>query len=308
VYHHGSYRHAAVFYSGLEDFVAKTAPFLRAAVAADEPALVVVAQEKIDRLQQELGDDARAIEFADMGDVGANPARIIPAWEEFAAFHDGRPVRGIGEPIFPERTPAQLMECQHHERLLNPALEGSDLFLICPYDTDALPAEVVDEARRSHPYIHDGADTRTSASFDREVVERGFLEEPLPEPPASARAIAFDVETLPAVRAAVRRYAHEAGLAQAPTDRLVLASGELTSNSVRHGGGGGTMRLWRDDGSLVCEITDHGRIDDPLLDRRRPERDQLGGWGLWIANQACDLLQLRSLPGGTVARLHVQVS
>jgi anti-sigma regulatory factor (Ser/Thr protein kinase) len=58
----------------------------------------------------------------------------------------------------------------------------------------------------------------------------------------------------------------------------------------------------------VCEIRDDGRIGDPLIDRRRPHADQRGGRGLWIANQLCDLVQLRSLPTGGVARLHMRIA
>jgi hypothetical protein len=36
----------------------------------------------------------------------------------------------------------------------------------------------------------------------------------------------------------------------------------------------------------------------------RPSLDQSGGWGLWLANQLCDLVQLRELPEGSVVRLH----
>ena len=41
----------------------------------------------------------------------------------------------------------------------------------------------------------------------------------------------------------------------------------------------------------VCEVRDRGRFDDLLAGRRPPRPDQLGGWGLWIANHACDLVQ-----------------
>src|SRR5258705_11211238 len=83
----GAYRRAAVFYAGLDGFLAKTVPFLRAGVAASELTLVIVAAQKIDALRRELGGDADGVDFADIHDVGANPARIIPAWQEFVDAH-----------------------------------------------------------------------------------------------------------------------------------------------------------------------------------------------------------------------------
>jgi anti-sigma regulatory factor (Ser/Thr protein kinase) len=242
-----------------------------------------------------------------MSVVGANPAHIIPAWRAFAEAHPGRALRGIGEPIHASLGAPELVECQHHERLLNPALADADLFLICPYDTEALPAEVIAEARRSHPLLHDGADVRDSDCFDLESAAGGLLGEPLPAPAEPVEERWFDQGALADVRMTLRRYAKSAGLGNDRTADLVLAAGELATNSVRHGGGHGIVRLWREDGRVICEVRDGGQIDDPLIDRRRPVQYQFGGWGLWIANQACDLLQLRSQAGGTVARLHMQL-
>jgi anti-sigma regulatory factor (Ser/Thr protein kinase) len=86
---------------------------------------------------------------------------------------------------------------------------------------------------------------------------------------------------------------------------LVLAVTELGANSARHGGGRGRLRIWRDDRRLVCEVGDRGRIVDPLAGRRRPETGQLGGYGLWLANQVCELVQIRTFATGGVVRLHV---
>jgi anti-sigma regulatory factor (Ser/Thr protein kinase) len=304
----GGYRHAAVFYSGREGFLEKLVPFIREGVAGREPTLVVVSADKIDALRSELAGDTAGVQFADMGEVGANPARIIPAWQDFVEAHDGRSVRGIGEPIFPERNPAELAECQHHERLLNPALDGSDLFLVCPYDTDALPPDVIEEARVSHPLVHRAGEDHSNAHFRPEAASLGLLTEPLPEPEAATELIPFNLDSLSAARGLVMSSATRAGLSGSQAERLVLAVGEITANSVRHAGGGGVMRLWSEDDRFVCEIADEGRIEDPLVDRRRPNDLQRGGWGLWIANQMCDLVQLRSLPAGTVARLHMQIA
>src|ERR671917_224329 len=105
------FRHEALMYSGVDGFVAGAVPFLRDGIAAGEPALVVVDAEKIGRLRSALGEDAEHVQFADMAEVGSNPARIIPAWRDFVGHHVGeRAVRGIGEPIYPSREAAELVE------------------------------------------------------------------------------------------------------------------------------------------------------------------------------------------------------
>ena len=85
---------------------------------------------------------------------------------------------------------------------------------------------------------------------------------------------------------------------------LVLAVNEVATNSVVHGGGGGILRIWTEGDVLVCEVRDRGVIDDPLVGRERPLVNAAGGCGLWLANQLCDLVQVRSFAGGSVVRLH----
>jgi anti-sigma regulatory factor (Ser/Thr protein kinase) len=67
------------------------------------------------------------------------------------------------------------------------------------------------------------------------------------------------------------------------------------------------MRIWQERGALLAEIRDGGRIQDPLAGRRRPAGNSPGGYGLWLANQLCDLVQLRATPDGGVARLHMRI-
>ena len=51
------------------------------------------------------------------------------------------------EPIWPQRTPDEVVECGRHEALLNLALPPTTpLWLMCPYDITALPRAVIDEA------------------------------------------------------------------------------------------------------------------------------------------------------------------
>jgi anti-sigma regulatory factor (Ser/Thr protein kinase) len=305
------FRHEALLYAGGEGFLAGTTSFIKAGIVAGEPILVVVSAEKIGWLRSALGPDADAVHFADMAGVGANPARIIPAWRAFvdANGDSGRPLRGIGEPIWAARTPAELVECQRHENLLNLAFDGSPAWwLLCPYDTAALPAAVLAEAQRSHPFVVDRGHHRDSDTYRGLDAVAAPFDAPLPPPPSDAFETEFDGPRLGAVRRYVAELAAAAGLDQAKRDDLVVSANEIASNSLRHGGGGGTLRLWETGGVFICEVSDRGFIDAPMVGREQPPIDSTGGRGVWLANHLCDLVQLRSSPAGTVVRLHMTVS
>jgi len=310
--HHGpaeAFRHEAFMYAGRDAFVEGMSAFIRDGVAAGEPTLVVVAAPKIRLLAEALGDDASGVLFADMADVGSNPARIIPAWREFVAAHAGagRALRGIGEPIYPERTSVEMVECHRHEALLNLAFADTPAFwLVCPYDTDALAPEVVATARHTHPAVVEDGVSRESALFDGlEAVAAPFAD-PLPDPPAGAAEHEVRLDALSSLRMFVRAQAARAGLGAVPTRDLLVAVNEVATNSVRHGGGRGRVLVWQEPGAVVCEVRDDGRIHAPLAGRERPRRGQVGGYGLWLANQLCDLVQVRAYASGGAVRLHMR--
>jgi anti-sigma regulatory factor (Ser/Thr protein kinase) len=312
--HHGpgeAFRHEAFFYAGTDGFVDGAAGFIRDGLAGGEPTLVVVSAEKIALLRSKLGSDAKDVSFADMADVGANPARIIPAWREFVG---GRPestvtIRGIGEPIHPGRGPAELAECHRHEALLNVAFAATPAFrLMCPYDTLALDPEVVAEARRTHPHVVDDGVPAPSAAFPGLDAVRAPFAEPLPEPPPHAAEMEVHGDALSAVRRLVSYHAAHVALEGQRADDFLVAVNEIATNSVRHGGGRGVLRLWHDAGALICEVRDAGLIDAPLAGRVRPRPGQLGGYGLWLANQLCDLVQIRATPAGNAVRLHMRLA
>jgi anti-sigma regulatory factor (Ser/Thr protein kinase) len=301
---HGAYQHEAFVYRGDEDFLAGTVPFVLDAVALGQPVLVAVTLPRLVELQAVVGPDAPGVEYVDMGEMGANPARIIPAWRSFVEQHDGRPVRGIGEPVWAGRRATELAECQLHEALLNLAVEpDTPLWLLCPYDADALTTPVLEEAARSHPSLREGDHYRGSTTYGGvHHVDRLFAGR-LPDPPAGTPATAFERGDLPGVRRRVSRHAARAGLSPDRTTDLALAATEVATNSVRHGGGRGVLRLWQQGDAVACEFTDRGRITDPLAGRRTPSLSAEGGRGLWLANQLCDLVQIRSSDSGTVVRL-----
>lgn len=304
---HAQFRHEALLYDGMDEFVDETSRFIRDAVEADEPILVVVSAEKIGHLQDELGPHGSHVDFKDMAEVGRNPARIIPAWYDFVADRatDGRYIRGIGEPINADLKPEALIECERHESLLNLAFaDASAWWLVCPYDVAGLDTAVIDEALRNHPFVMQDGGSRDSVSYrGLDDVARPF-DAPLPEPPR-AEEIFFELEQLSYVRRFVAHHATKARLTDDRVADLVLAVNEAVTNSLRHGGGKGALRAWRDGDRLVFEIRDAGAIEQPLVGRRRPTPGQEGGFGMWLVHHLCDLVQLRTFANGTVVRLHM---
>jgi len=127
----------------------------------------------------------------------------------------------------------------------------------------------------------------------------------LPAPRPSVEARVFQSLTVSAVRALVARHAAEAGLDPARTGDLVLAVNEIATNSVKHAGGWGVLRLWREAGVVVCEVRDRGCGDWSLPAVRDPTPDATGGYGLRLADRLCERVDARSSRGGTVVRLEM---
>jgi anti-sigma regulatory factor (Ser/Thr protein kinase) len=299
------YRHEAILYAGRDAFGDAVAPFIVAALRSNEPILAAVSEAKIQSLRAALGKDADGVHFVDIASEGKNPARIIPLWQSFLdEYRSADRVRGVGEPIWPERPRDELVESERHEALLNVAFPPSVPFwLVCPYDREALDGEVLDEALRNHPFLSDPSGSRASATYRGYSSIAEVFGPPLPEPRDRFDDMTFR-EDLADLRAFTAERARGHGLSDFAVEELVLAVDEVAANSIRYGGGEGTIRIWREGERVLCDVRDRGRIEEPLVGRVRPTETQTSGFGLWLANQLCDLVQIRTSNSGSIVRLH----
>lgn len=306
------FRHEALFYADDEHYVDHTTAFIRDGLAGGEAVMVAVPPTEEALIRSALGHpDEGSVRFTDMTKVGRNPLRIIPMWRDFVDEHEqARPgVRGIGQPIWAGRTPEELVEAQRHESLINLAFRGAPATILCPYDLRSLDPGVIEEAGRSHPVVVGASGASRSETYrGLSVIDRPF-EEPLGEPPTRPEELSFEsADDLRAVRDFVSKWASAFGLAPERLPELVLTVNEVVTNSLRHAQTGGTVRAWTDGTSVVLEVRDRGRIDEALIGRQRPPATTDGGFGLWIVNQLCDLVEIRSVPEGSVVRLRMGLS
>ncbi len=126
------------------------------------------------------------------------------------------------------------------------------------------------------------------------------------DPPAQNALLEqdFDASSLFALRAAVSAHASASGLTGHRLYDVVTTAHELAANAVRHGAGSGRLRLWADDGVLLCQVTDEGLPQAPedgppggAWEKEQKEH----GHGLWVVSQVADWFTIDRDAAATIA-------
>ncbi|GAA2396249.1 hypothetical protein Cme02nite_65000 [Catellatospora methionotrophica] len=126
-----------------------------------------------------------------------------------------------------------------------------------------------------------------------------MVSRPFDPPPAGVPVLVFDVAgDLSRVRTFASECAQSLGLCATRLPALGVAISEIATNVLRHTSQGGAVRVWSETGALISEVTDSGTFAPPGRSSASP-----GGWGLRIADEVCDRVDLYSRPGTNVWRL-----
>jgi anti-sigma regulatory factor (Ser/Thr protein kinase) len=302
-----TFDHPALLYRTVDEYLAGTTGFVRAARAGGDRVLVAVPGDRLTLLRDALADDPGDVVFADMAESGRNPGRIIPGvLLRFAADHADSRVSIVGEPVWPGRSTLEYPACATHEALINVAFAGRDATILCPYDTCGLDAVAVDDARRTHPVLIERGNRVPSDCYEEPLRTAGRYNVPLPPLPEAAASMPyFTGADLAGVRSFVRRQC--AGvLPAARAAELMLAAHELAANTVMHTDGGGRISVWPEPGLIACQVDDTGHLADPMAGRLPAPCRLPSGRGLLLVNQLCDLVRLHTGPGVTSIRVHIR--
>lgn len=131
-----------------------------------------------------------------------------------------------------------------------------------------------------------------------ERADDGHVREPFIE----MRRLPFDIGTLKVARALIVQYAIAAGMDEDRVQDVELVVSELTANSVEHGGGAGLLSYWRENGSLVIEVSDGGRISDLMLGSKSVAPSSIRGRGLMLVRMLADHVSIHRDLHGTIVR------
>jgi anti-sigma regulatory factor (Ser/Thr protein kinase) len=299
--------HEAFFYDSDDAYLGAMIPYINDGLDQGEAVLIAVPASRMTLLQAHLKPPSNPLlSLTPMEALGKNPAWIIPKLRDFVEMHgtSGTSARVISEPIWFGRSLDEIEECARHESLVNLAFaEYIGLRGLCPYDARTLDSAVLREAEFSHPHLtQGGARTRTDGVLPKLASQ---LDSPLRPVPDQAEQHTFDAGSVASIRRRFGVLAATAGFPSARVDDFVVAVSEAMTNSVCHAGGSGEAVIWQEESRMVCEIRDRGQISDPLAGRTRPPLALLGGRGLWLMHQLCDLVQIRIVPNGQIIRLHL---
>jgi anti-sigma regulatory factor (Ser/Thr protein kinase) len=298
--------HMALLYSGMDDFLAVVTQFVKGALSEHEPVLAAVPARKLGILRDHLGAPGRQVSWTDLTLIGANPARIIPAIRAFVSNNGSKSAVCVHEPVWESRTEAERLETIRHDALINLAFTTDRLTIVCPYDLQRLGPGGVATVERTHPVLIRDGKLQHSGGYDAAAPVPEECDWPLQPPPDTAVTMTYQSD-LVAVRSFTAWHASHCGLSQQRGRDLVLAVSELAANTLRYGGGRGVLTIWPAGPELICQVEDAGHISDLLVGRHHSAPDVPGGHGMWVVQQICDLVELRSSPKGTTIRLHMRL-
>jgi len=298
------FRHPALFYRGIDEYLAGTMPFVQEALAVGDPVAVAVPGERLAWVREALSGTAAHVRLLDMAEEGRNPGRILPGvLLAFAQEHGAARVWIVGEPVWAGRSDAELPACAEHEALINRAFAGRSAEILCPYDVEALPAVVLADAERTHPVL---IGRPRSAPYGPDEV-LADCNRPPPEPRGPVPTLVVDAATLPSARALAVAEGERAGLRPDRVDDLVFVVNELVTNSLEHARTTARLRVWAHDRHVVAEVADAGRFDDLLAGRTPPLPEQARGRGLVLVHHLADLVRVHRTERGTTIRAHLRI-
>jgi anti-sigma regulatory factor (Ser/Thr protein kinase) len=300
--------HDAFLYGSDEQLVTAMVPFLREGLTRGDAAAAVTTPGNLALLRDRLGADAH-VGYVEAADWYVRPAAAIAQFD--AAIRElidgGAPhLRVVGELPFGS-TLGEHASWNRYEAIVNEAFKRAPLWVVCLYDTRALPEQLIEAARRTHPTLLEARRRRQSADYVEPAVLLGQIPEP-GIPVASPPRLQLRIDGDPrGWRHSLAGAVEAEALPRGRAEEFLIAVGEVVANALGHGHGLAELTLWSTNDGVVCAVHDDGPgLDDPFAGYLPPGNDDAAqGMGLWVARQLSDSLAIQSGADGTTVRLGI---
>jgi anti-sigma regulatory factor (Ser/Thr protein kinase) len=300
--------HDAFLYGSDEQLVTAMVPFLQEGLTRGDAAAAVTTPGNLALLRDRLGAGAH-VGYVEAADWYVRPAAAIAQFD--AAIRElidgGAPhLRVVGELPFGS-TLGEHASWNRYEAIVNEAFKRAPLWVVCLYDTRALPERLIEAARRTHPTLFEARRRRQSADYVEPAVLLGQIPEPgipVAGPPRLQLRIDGDPRGW---RHSLAGAVEAEALPRGRAEEFLIAVGEVVANALGHGHGLAELTLWSTNDGVVCAVHDDGPgLDDPFAGYLPPGNDDAAqGMGLWVARQLSDSLAIQSGADGTTVRLGI---
>jgi anti-sigma regulatory factor (Ser/Thr protein kinase) len=294
-------RHNAFVYESSDEYVARAVPFLNEGLEAGEGAVVAHTKSGLAVMREALGVNAARVTFVDVSAAYTRPARTLAAYHKVYArqLQQTPKLRAVADVQFgPD--PREWDLWAGYEAVFNRSFGHLPAWVLCSYSANGTPEPVIEGVWQTHPEVVDATTWTTSERYDEpDAVLRRLTppSEPLPE----LRSIPFGQDP-EQVREHLAAELTAAGIGEAKTLDMLLATSEIATNALQHGHGIEAVRVGHVHGRFVCEIIDRGPgFDDPAAGYLAPRAGV--GCGLWVARQLSWRIEFFSSPRGFTARV-----
>ena len=281
---------------------------LSGGVERGEAVIAVASKRNLGALQAELGSQGRYVDLFDNADWYDSQARTLHRYLRYWNERNEtglKPLRILGEPIKPAHCEEDVRRWTAFENGINDLIRSMPVRMLCAYDL-SIQANTEHNVEVSHPHMAHGESTRASSRYVEPhsfSAQRASL--PLPVPHSGVSFVPFSGATLCALREALAGFAARAALDRTTKIDLFVAIGEAVANAVRHGGGEGMLRIWRDEREIVADVISYeGRFENVMHGYVPPPQFAESGRGLWVVRQICEWVEIRPRSSGSIVRMH----
>ncbi len=177
-------RHHGFVYESDDEYVERSAAFLRDGLEAGEACIVSNTRDGLAIMRDALGPDADRVAFVDVSPVYTRPARAVATY--YGTFceqlRSAPSVRAVANGQFGP-SPEDWEEWTRYEAITNLAYAHLPVWVVCAYDANKLPDPLIEAVQQTHPeMLGDGWQASDHYEDPRELIQKLTPEpEPLPE-------------------------------------------------------------------------------------------------------------------------------